>query len=375
MNINWKDLIRVSNIDNNPIAIINNEDLKFNIYVILNNHNAICGYENSAREIYDIKNIEGKDCLCIINDNELINKKNLDDIIPLIGIVGKIEKNKIFREYFNQGYIYKNDLVYLKTRDLSKEELEKLPLKDKICYIPEISFCNKDYINLDKIEKDDYYTIEDFRNEIKNYIEYNFDENVFKQLNLKNLNCMADVVYDLVDWQLPSSLLDGDQVLNDERLSQLGIKLKEQNLFSIKYWETEYDRDNGYSESLMNYFNTFNKALEFSRNFFDSCNLASLEITDNNDNVYLCKDKDSEDFYFNNRTISLVSRELFDKYLSCWENKQDLPCKNNLLYTFNDGLYIAIDNSTGNCWVEEFKEEKEVWNWLLEKEKSDDFSI
>ena len=33
-------------------------------------------------------------------------------------------------------------------------------------------------------------------------------------------------------------------------------------------------------------------------------------------------------------------------------------------YRHSDGTYTAWDNTTGDCWVEDFKTKKEVQDWL-----------
>jgi len=142
------------------------------------------------------------------------------------GLIGVIDKNKIFSEYFRQGFIYKNEKVFNKTKNLSDEEIDKLPLKDKICYIPEGSFDNKDYIDLNDNLKDgsDYYTYKSIKEDIMNY----FGEEVINKISDKDMRIMVEDVFYTVDWQHPSSLLDADQYLDeyvDELLEKNGYEV------------------------------------------------------------------------------------------------------------------------------------------------------
>ena len=37
-----------------------------------------------------------------------------------------------------------------------------------------------------------------------------------------------------------------------------------------------------------------------------------------------------------------------------------------LFYCIDNGVYVACDNSSGHCWVEEFESKKDAFKWLLE---------
>lgn len=143
-------------------------------------------------------------------------------------VVGKIENNKVYCNYFRQGYIYKNENNLLNTIDLSDEELDKLPLKDKIIYIPENVFNNKDFIELNKnlIDGSDYYTVKSIKDDIKTY----FGEDIFKEITNKDMKDMILDLFEALDWQHPYSLIEGDEYL-DEFVKELGINLKGEDDF------------------------------------------------------------------------------------------------------------------------------------------------
>lgn len=242
--MNYRDLIGVSNPEFHILAYINHfvelpknvymrDDYRIlNIYGIINDDKngdkAICSIgREGTKELYDIKTIDGEDFIVSEKQEGTIKHTPLKNAILLLEIVGKLEDNKIYSEYFRQGHIYKNELVYLKTKDLPKEELDKLPIKDKICYIPESSFEGKEYINLsDELEEgSDYYTVQSIREDIKSY----FGNDVMNKLEEKNISSMIDDVFYCVDWQHPSSLLDADQYL-DDYVEELGINLDESEM-------------------------------------------------------------------------------------------------------------------------------------------------
>ena len=225
--MNYKDLIGIENPDFRTLAYIpifhklsKNvyifQDYIFPDYLILKIHQvfgdkiiASVGNEGT-KEIYDIKNINGKDYIIPNNDN--YSQTCLDKMI-FIGVVGEIKDNKIYSEYFRQGYIYKNDIVFEKTKHLSKEELDKLPLINKICYIPEHAFYDKEFIDLTSKElKDgkDYFSVYSIKEAIKEH----YGNDVYRKIPESDLDNMVEDVFDTLDWQYPSSLLDADNYLD-----------------------------------------------------------------------------------------------------------------------------------------------------------------
>lgn len=242
--MNYRDLIGINNSEFHILAYINNfvelpkcvymrDDYRILIiYGIINDakngDKAICSVgKDGAKELYDIKTIDGEDFIVSEKLDGTIKHTPLKNAILLLEIVGKLKDNKIYPEYFRQGHIYKNELVYLKTKNLPKEELDKLPIKDKICYIPESSFDGKEYINLsDELEEgSDYYTVQSIREDIKTY----FGSDIMDRLEENNIKTMVDDVFYCVDWQHLSSLLDADQYL-DGYIEELGIDLSESEM-------------------------------------------------------------------------------------------------------------------------------------------------
>lgn len=72
-----------------------------------------------------------------------------------------------------------------------------------------------------------------------------------------------------------------------------------------------------------------------------------------------------EKLYKSETKIYKVSAGTLSKYIDYW-TRHILEDKRELLYTFDADAwkYIAVDNTTGNCWVEEFNNEIDALKWL-----------
>ena len=108
--------------------------------------------------------------------------------------------------------------------------------------------------------------------------------------------------------------------------------------------------------------------------------------------LYLCK-KCDENFYdfevpdevwylkndnkynLNSEKIQKVDRNVISEYISCWDEGKPLPVDKDMIYTQDGSLFIAIDNTNNECYVEEFDTEEEVLNWFNEFENEDDMEM
>lgn len=141
------------------------------------------------------------------------------------------------------------------------------------------------------------------------------------------------------------------------------LKDYEYKQFCIKYWETENDRDQGYASEMVT-FGDFEEVLKEARESFEDNNWDSMEISDSNNNLYFFKDNQSEEFYINDLRITKVSHELLTKYVDNWVDKKELPIKEELIYCEDKNKYIAVDNTSSDCFVEEFDNEKDTLKYL-----------
>jgi hypothetical protein len=56
--------------------------------------------------------------------------------------------------------------------------------------------------------------------------------------------------------------------------------------------------------------------------------------------------------------IGMAAKLIFDEWL---KNNEATECKGIF---FDKGLFIAFDNSTGECWQEEFKDINNAFSWI-----------
>lgn len=112
----------------------------------------------------------------------------------------------------------------------------------------------------------------------------------------------------------------------------------------------------------------------------------NLYISDLADYSYLCQncDKNFYDFevddkvwyskdnnYLNSEMIEKVDRSIISEYISCWEEGKSLPVDKDMIYAQDGELFIAIDNTSNECYVEEFKTEEDVIKWFNGVEKEE----
>lgn len=116
----------------------------------------------------------------------------------------------------------------------------------------------------------------------------------------------------------------------------------------------------------------------------------NLCISDLVDYSYLCQscDKNFYDFevdnkvwylkdnyYLNSEKIEKVDRSIIGEYISCCEEGKTLPVDKDMIYAQDGNFFIAIDNTSNECYVEEFKTEEDVIKWFNEFERDDEIEI
>lgn len=144
------------------------------------------------------------------------------------------------------------------------------------------------------------------------------------------------------------------------------------NDYRIEMWESEEDRNQGFVTIYNEHFGTLEDALEEARYLYDDGVVASIMILNNDESIY-CRDKETfETFYLNNDEFSKIPQETLEEYIDNCMDSKELPINVKKMYSEKiGGGYIAVDNSTGECYVEEFDNENQVHKWLLGKEKDE----
>lgn len=147
----------------------------------------------------------------------------------------------------------------------------------------------------------------------------------------------------------------------------------ENEKYYAKIWVTEYDRNQGKSDAYYKDFDNLKDAIKELREFFCDGNCVCVEIYNSNDKLCYNCDKSSEEFFINYSKIIKVDENVISKYFTCWSNSEKLPINAFLLYCKNeDETFTAIDNFDGECYIENFKNEKDVFDWLLGEYKIDE---
>lgn len=236
--MNYKDLVGLYNPNFDCIAIIDQDacvlDNKRELYIyhILSfdeeDYKAICSVGiGGAKEVYDIRTLDSEDYLTLINNNEILKVAPLNKAKLVLEMVGQIKDNKIYCDFYGQGHIYKNEIIFRKTINLSDQELDKLLLEEKICYIPESYFNHENknnYIDLNDMNLEDNYdycTVKTIRHDIENY----YGSDIMDKIDDRHKKEMIEEVFYTVDWQHPYSLIEGDQYLDGYVEETLGISL------------------------------------------------------------------------------------------------------------------------------------------------------
>lgn len=141
-----------------------------------------------------------------------------------------------------------------------------------------------------------------------------------------------------------------------------------ENEISIQMWLTEEDRDMGESFIYDKVYYDANIAIKQARKIYENNNYACIEVVKNNKAIYNV-DSESEDYYFNGKRISKVNSDVLNEYINNFSGHKNQTFSNNKLYCEENNEYIAVDNSSNNCFVESFNLEKDAINWLLGIEK------
>lgn len=142
--------------------------------------------------------------------------------------------------------------------------------------------------------------------------------------------------------------------------------------YTIEYWETDWHRDAGEGMIYDKTFYNPEEAIRKARELFYDNSYSSIEVLKRNGESLFCCDNLSEEFYYDNDRICLVDEKVVKEYIDNWSNNKEQSFNSDKLYCREKNKFVAIDNSAGNCWVEEFESEREAQDWLLGKDLEED---
>lgn len=206
-------------------------------------------------------------------------------------------------------------------------------------------------------------------------MQKNTDENKLLETDLNCPHCSKNVVLsDIITYEYLCEKCDENFYLSEGDLNYewyYDNKRKKDmlnNSYTIRIWKTEELRDIGES---FNYFETFyNKddAINEAKMIMSRENYAYLEVLDNKDKLIFGTDGINEEYYKKQKyqtKIYKVSPEELKEYIDRWTEKKELNLDYSLLYCQEGNFcYVAVDNSSGECFVEEFEKEAQAIYWL-----------
>lgn len=224
---------------------------------------------------------------------------------------------------------------------------------------------------------------EDFGSDSESYTNTSFSDyykELLEKFNLKVDNIQTesrsdgkytitinDEEFDIVAWDDLQGVIDNV----DSMIETLG-KENNREKYTIEYWETDWHRDAGEGMIYNKTFFNSNEAISKARELYYDNGYSSVEVLKGNGESLFCCDNLSEEFYYDNNRICLVDEKVVKEYIDNWSNNKEQSFNGDKLYCKENNKFVAIDNSTGDCWVEEFKTEKEAQDWLLGKDLEED---
>ena len=228
-----------------------------------------------------------------------------------------------------------------------------------------------DYIQNDKSAKNDIKITLDT---LKNIYEtlYEITENEDSKLLNTDFDCPHCnnklLISDLIDYSYFGKKwdenfydfeVDKSKNLDSKQTKKYTIIAMENNVNEKKEIETDEN---------------FFKALDKARKYFKDNINNEVYISDNENNLCYCKSSSEECFYDGYSKINLVSKDILNEYIKCWDEGKKTPIVSNRLYCVDGDFFVAVDNIGGNCWTEEFNNEVDALKWLFEEEinKNDD---
>lgn len=268
--------------------------------------------------------------------------------------------------YTNTHAIMSNDK---EERELLKTDLVcpkcpcKVDISDLIDYEYVCNGCDENYYSIEgnfgeewyKEDKDSLNLDEDFVIEVDYAAE---EQNVLissedssgATYNCKNVNDLKRAIDYYASNYLTKELVDED-------------------IYYIKFWETDHDRDQGYASQFLEKFKDSKQAVKMAKKLMALHDYSCIEVINEKNNYAIFnKDKDGESFYYyqryHNRIFKVSPREL-EEYVENWTEKKGHKYDYDLLYCENeDGSFTAVDDSDGQCWTEDFETEAQAVFWL-----------
>lgn len=138
--------------------------------------------------------------------------------------------------------------------------------------------------------------------------------------------------------------------------------------YSIKIWETEELRNQGLPFDYLKTYYSKDEAIDDAMKIMDRFGYAYLEVFKDNDDLLVFGTDGVKHTYYNEseyqNKIYKVTHEELTEYVNDWTNKNLNENHYDLLYCEDNGKFVAVDNRSGDCFVEEFQTEAQAVFWL-----------
>ena len=149
--------------------------------------------------------------------------------------------------------------------------------------------------------------------------------------------------------------------------------------YSIKIWETEELRNQGLPFDYLKTYYSKEDAIDDAINIMDRFGYTYLEVIKDNDGSVVFGTDGEDHTYYNEseyqNKIYKVTHEELTKYVNDWTDKSLNENHYDLLYCEDNGKFVAVDNSAGDCFVEEFQTEAQAVFWLDADTSVDEISF
>jgi len=244
---------------------------------------------------------------------------------------------------------------------------------------PILKYKNKDlFIRIDEYTNNGrtYLALIDKNGEVWQDLTKNlFDVPVNENLIFLNPNIPTSVLNKIYETGIIINLFDSQKCNMGSYDKAYVNRNKLDEYLRDTYYMNIYNSKNGvenrYYTRDIKMFDSIDKAIQYSKEESKKNNYYKVEIVDYKNNVYFNKEKDFETIYINDLKIKYVPKKMLSEYINCWVEKKELPIKDTLLYAKDGNKYIGVDNTTNDCWEEEFENERDTINWLIGLEKDE----
>lgn len=267
------------------------------------------------------------------------------------------------------GNMYENTYQVMKSNSEEKEQLgvdcdcphcnEQVLISDLISYGYVCDKCDENYYLGEGDLNYEWYFEDSNRKKLNEDYFIEIDYNSDKEEVLIGTECSSGAHYKC------NCISDLKRAINNYADNYI----VEEDIYKLKIWETEEDRDNGTPFIYKEDFYMSNDAILQAKKVMSRQNYAFIEVIKDSDNsaIFGTDGGEFNKYYDNkkykNKIYKVDEEELVD-YLKNKTDNENKITKYDLLYCESGSKYVAIDNSDGECYTENFDTEAQAVFWL-----------